>query len=91
MKKALIVLAVLLINSIAGIQQAVAQNATGGSWFGNLTKRSDVQGVQFGIRTGLNFPIFVSDEGSGRWVSYTGFHVGLIADIPLSSSWYIQP
>jgi hypothetical protein len=90
MKKTLIVLAVLLINSIAGMQQASAQIA-GESWLSSLTKRNDVQGVQFGLRTGLNFPTLVESEEWFNFSSYTGFHVGIIADIPLSSGWYIQP
>jgi len=49
-------------------------------------------GVQFGIRAGLNFAnaSFSSDEYSVSPKSRTTFHVGVIADIPLMQSLYIQ-
>jgi hypothetical protein len=89
MKKTLIVLAVLLINSIAGIQQATAQRTGQIISEDKLIKSNpgSSRGVQWGIRAGLNLPTF---EGS-EWGPYTGFHVGVIVDIPLSSNWYIQP
>ncbi|MDR3286922.1 MAG: PorT family protein [Prevotellaceae bacterium] len=89
MKKTLIVLAVLLINSIAGTQQASAQIA-GESWLSSFTKRNDTQGVQFGVRAGLNFPTLNGEQDEGN-SSYLGVHFGLIVDIPLSSNLYIQP
>jgi len=49
-------------------------------------------GVQFGIRAGLNFAnmSFSNSEYSVSPSSRTTFHVGVIADIPLMQSLYIQ-
>jgi len=49
-------------------------------------------GVQFGIRAGLNSSnmAFSSDGNTLTVKSRTSFHVGLIADIPVVESFYIQ-
>lgn len=49
-------------------------------------------GVQFGIRAGINFAniTFKEDNNSISYDSRASFHVGVIADIPLMQSLYIQ-
>lgn len=49
-------------------------------------------GVQFGIRAGVNFANVTAKDGDYSYSpdSRTAFHVGVIADIPLMQSLYIQ-
>lgn len=66
-----------------------AQRASSSSSSFFSSEKAD-QGVTFGIRGGLNFAGLsgdVDDELGGR----TSFHVGVIADIPIVQSFYIQP
>lgn len=51
------------------------------------------EGVKFGIRTGVNLAnMGLSYENASlSFNSRTGFHAGVIADIPVVESFYIQP
>lgn len=89
MRKTLLVIACAL-----GALTASAQRASSSSSSFFSTEKAD-GGVTFGVRAGLNFAnMSLSDqEGGGATLSpgcRTTFHVGLIADIPLMQSLYVQ-
>ncbi len=67
---------------------ASAQRASSSSSSFFSTEKSD-EGVTFGIRAGMNLATFTGDVEDAK--SRVGFHVGVIADIPLMQSLYIQP
>lgn len=70
---------------------ASAQRASSSSTSFFSTEASD-QPITFGIRGGVNFAN-VSTSEDGYTVSYksnTGFHAGMIVDIPLMESLYLQ-
>lgn len=68
-----------------------AQRASSSSSSFFSTEKAD-GGVQFGIRAGLNLAnlSFKEDDYSYSPKSNTTFHVGVIADIPLMQSLYVQ-
>lgn len=86
MRKKLLVLVCAFCALTASAQRASSSSS---SFFS--TEKVD-GGVQFGIRAGLNFAneSFSSDGYSASPKSRTSFHVGVIADIPLMQSLYIQ-
>lgn len=56
------------------------------------TEKSD-EGVTFGVRAGLNFANMnvSADNVSLSFDNRTAWHVGVVADIPVVKSFYIQP
>lgn len=88
MRKTLLVIACAL-----GALTASAQRASSSSSSFFSTEKAD-GGVTFGVRAGLNFAnMSVSDQDGSATLSpgsRTTFHVGLIADIPLMQSLYVQ-
>lgn len=71
-----------------GVLTASAQRASSTSTSFFSTEKAD-QGVRFGIRAGLNFAGMTGDFDD-KPDSRTAFHVGVIADIPLMQSLYVQ-
>ncbi len=80
----------LLLTAVCalGIITASAQRASSSSSSFFSTEKAD-QGVTFGIRAGLNFATLTGDTDDAL-DSRTAYHVGVIADIPLMQSLYIQ-
>lgn len=68
-----------------------AQRATSSSSSFFSTEKAE-GGVQFGIRAGVNFAniSYKESDVSYDFDSRTSFHVGVIADIPLMQSLYVQ-
>ncbi len=71
-----------------GVLTASAQRASSTSTSFFSTEKAD-QGVRFGIRAGLNFATMTGDFDESL-DSRVGYHVGVIADIPLMQSLYVQ-
>lgn len=86
MKKFFIVIACAVLSLSASAQRASSSSS---SFFS--TEKVD-GGVKFGIRAGVNFAnaTFKEDDFSYSPDSRTAFHVGVIADIPLMQSLYVQ-
>lgn len=86
MKKVLLVAACAFCALTVSAQRASSSST---SFFSTEKVES---GVQFGIRAGLNFSnMSYSEDGySLSPKSRTSFHVGLIADIPVVESFYVQ-
>lgn len=88
MKKLLLV-AVCALSTMA----VSAQRASTSEYSFFSTEKAET-GVQFGIRAGLNFSNisqkYEGDNVLSTFDSRTSFHVGVIADIPLMESLYIQ-
>lgn len=81
----------LLLTAVCafGIITASAQRASSSSYSFFSTEKAD-RGVTFGIRAGLNFASLTGGDTDGAPDSRTAYHVGVIADIPLMQSLYIQ-
>lgn len=86
MKKTLLIVACAVCALTASAQRARSSSS---SFFS--TEKVD-GGVTFGIRAGLNFANVSASSGEYSMSpdSRTTFHVGVIADIPLMQSLYIQ-
>lgn len=86
MKKILLIAVCAVCSLTASAQRASSSSS---SFFS--TEKAD-QGITFGIRAGLNMAnMSASEDGvSASPESRTSFHVGVIADIPLMQSLYIQ-
>lgn len=88
MKKLLLV-AVCVLSTMAVSAQRASSSSS--SFFS--TEKAET-GVQFGIRAGLNFSNisqkYEDDNVLSTFDSRTSFHFGVIADIPLMESLYIQ-
>ena len=82
MKKLLLAAVCAVFTLTASAQRA---SSTSSSFFS--TEKAD-EGVTFGIRAGVNFANLSGDDIDLD--SRTSFHVGVIADIPLMQSLYIQ-
>lgn len=57
-------------------------------------KTSQTGATTFGIRAGVNFQNINSKDGNGDKVEtdlYTGFHIGVNAEIPIGVDFYFQP
>lgn len=80
----------LLLTTVCalGVLTVSAQRASSTSTSFFSTEKAD-QGITFGLRTGLNFATMTGDvdEDCSRRTTY---HVGVVADIPLMQSLYIQ-
>lgn len=87
MKKILLIAALAVCSLTVSAQRASSSSS---SFFS--TEKAD-GGVKFGIRAGLNISNMTlsEDNMSISSDSRTAFHVGVIADIPLMQSLYIQP
>ena len=81
--KKLFVAAVCAVFALTASAQRAS--STSSSFFS--TEKAD-EGVRFGVRAGLNFANLSGDHLDLD--SRTSFHVGVIADIPLMQSLYIQ-
>ncbi len=81
--KKLFVAAVCAVFALTASAQRAS--STSSSFFS--TEKAD-EGVRFGVRAGLNFANLSGDNLDLD--SRTSFHVGVIADIPLMQSLYIQ-
>jgi len=88
MKKLLLV-AVCALSTMAVSAQRASSSSS--SFFS--TEKAET-GVRFGIRAGVNFSNisqkYEDEQVSSTFDSRTSFHVGVIADIPLMESLYIQ-
>lgn len=87
MKKKLLVLVCAFCALTASAQRASSSSS---SFFS--TEKAD-GGVTFGIRAGVNFAKITASDNDGNSFtpdSRTSFHVGVIADIPLMESLYVQ-
>lgn len=83
MKKLVLVMVCVLSTLAVSAQRASSSSSS----FFSTEKASD--GVRFGVRTGLNFAN-ISGKDMVDTDMRTSFHVGVIADIPLMQSLYIQ-
>lgn len=84
MKKVFFMLVCAVVALSASAQRASSSSS---SFFS--TESSD-QPVTFGIRAGVNFANVTGDD-LRKQSSHTGFHAGVVVDIPLMESLYIQP
>lgn len=82
MRKFLLAAVCAMCTLAASAQRA---HSTSSTFFS--TEKSD-KGVTFGIRAGVNFATLTGDMEDAK--TRTAYHVGVIADIPLMQSLYIQ-
>ncbi|MCD8303131.1 MAG: PorT family protein [Prevotellaceae bacterium] len=89
MKKILVMAAFATFALAASAQRASSSHTS----FRGASQDVDMS-VHFGIRAGLNVSNIKSKEGSysENWGSSVGYHVGVIADVPLAKNYfYITP
>lgn len=80
----------VVVCAISALTVSAQRASSSSSSFFSTEKAED--GVQFGIRAGVNFAnaTYKEDGNSLSLDSRTTFHVGVIADIPLMQSLYVQ-